>query len=891
MASRIPTYQRTESMEAPMNVAKATTAVSAASPVGAALSGLATQVQHGVTTAGRVIQQEQENIGAVQVSNTLSQADVYWQENMAERFKAYKVGDPDMRETIGKDFDKWAAENGEKLPTEKSRQYFQTQAASMKSRLQQGAFSFQEKAVTSKLNADSAAGEQADENIVFNDAKRFDEVVTRRLEPMLARNDLTEAEKIKMGDLYKRRMSLAVERGEMERDPAGWYKRRFGTFDPGVGGQGGKGGEGVSAGSRAIADAIYGQESSSGAADTSKVNSQNVTGPMQMQQGTFEGMKAKGLIPQDFDWKNPAQNKEAGYKWVEYLGNKYNGDADKVAAAYYGGEGAVNADGTINRHWKNKQRPDDPTVGEYVDSVRARMAKAGKNPVVATVASNGAVPLGGEAKPEQPKTYSNMDWEQQLALKNMAETRLKQGEATFKAQAERTLKDAVAMHQDGITDTFNLSKEYFDRAFGAEGGRLYGEYLKSRDMGADIGKFKTQSATEINAELQASKPVPGVGYATEDERYNTRARAAAVVMEQRKKDPAGYATANSETLTAQRQAIDALPQTEAAKRPAMVQNYVRDSLAEQRRLGITEPKVLSPGQADQIAAQATKAIRPEDSANLIAGLEAEYGPEFFPKVFDQLVKENKIAGELLIIPNLPSQAARENVSRLSRIKESDLQAGIDSAGQKDVKDAVTEKLGDFVRAIPYGTAQAVGVTNSYETVMRKRAYELVQAGAKPKDAVEQAYTQVLGHYEFDGSTRFPKTVNISAAKAGAAYVLDKKIGDIDLPPDLTNSRDSEQVRKEWTNTVRARPMWHTRDDDGGLELYAMGNNGTKYRVTRGGQPVSYSWTELSTENNASRNDMMNAGQGARARMRANNEASRARIEATRQQVENEFGAP
>jgi hypothetical protein len=131
-------------------------------------------------------------------------------------------------------------------------------------------------------------------------------------------------------------------------------------------------------GSTQLANAIYGQESGGGKADTSKVNSQNVTGPMQMQEATFNGMKKQGLIPADYDWKNPAQNKEAGFKWVDYLYKKYDGNAEKVAAAYYGGEGAVNADGSINKQWRNKQRPNDPTVGEYVDQVLARVGKAGQ---------------------------------------------------------------------------------------------------------------------------------------------------------------------------------------------------------------------------------------------------------------------------------------------------------------------------------------------------------------------------------------------------------------------------------------------------------------------------------------------------------------------------------
>ena len=93
------------------------------------------------------------------------------------------------------------------------------------------------------------------------------------------------------------------------------------------------------------------------------------------------------------------------------------------------------------------------------------------------------------------------------------------------------------------------------------------------------------------------------------------------------------------------------------ERARLMQRFTRENLAEQQRLGIAIPQVLTPRQADAIATRAMQASKPEDSANLIGGLQAEYG-EFFPRVFDQLVKDGKIAGELLIIPNLPSQTAK-----------------------------------------------------------------------------------------------------------------------------------------------------------------------------------------------------------------------------------------
>jgi hypothetical protein len=115
-----------------------------------------------------------------------------------------------------------------------------------------------------------------------------------------------------------------------------------------------------------------------------------------------------------------------------------------------------------------------------------------------------------------------------------------------------------------------------------------------------------------------------------------------------------------------------------------------------------------------------KAARPEDSANLIAALEMEYG-RHFPRVFNELAREGKVSSELLIIPNLPAQAARETVSRLARVKESDLAASVPADSQRVVKDRAQEVVVDFVRTIPFMGEQSVGMVGSYEQMIRKMA--------------------------------------------------------------------------------------------------------------------------------------------------------------------------
>jgi len=119
------------------------------------------------------------------------------------------------------------------------------------------------------------------------------------------------------------------------------------------------------------------QESSSGKADTSKPNYAGAQGPMQVTKDTFETYKAKGIIPKEYDLNDPAHGYASGILIINDLHKKYNGDINKIAAEYYGGPGAINADGSINVARTGAPDPKTgktgPSVGEYINDIRKRM--------------------------------------------------------------------------------------------------------------------------------------------------------------------------------------------------------------------------------------------------------------------------------------------------------------------------------------------------------------------------------------------------------------------------------------------------------------------------------------------------------------------------------------
>lgn len=142
---------------------------------------------------------------------------------------------------------------------------------------------------------------------------------------------------------------------------------------------------------RPIIDSIYEQESSSGTdPEAAKENYAGAKGVMQVTPVAFKEVKEKGYLPKDYSFDNPQHLAEAGVAYIKLLADKYNNDPEKIAAAYYGGPGAISQSGQIIRNRRDPSNPKAPTVGQYVDKVLSRIiptAQAGER----VMARGGAV--------------------------------------------------------------------------------------------------------------------------------------------------------------------------------------------------------------------------------------------------------------------------------------------------------------------------------------------------------------------------------------------------------------------------------------------------------------------------------------------------------------------
>ena len=570
MARAIPTYQRQNLAGGIQSAPNASSSVSANDPVAQALGNIGQTLGNASNSLadeairGAIETKKQvENAAAVDVSNVLSQGDVYWQEDSTRRMQAWKVGDPDLREGIGSDFDQWTAESAAKLPTEASRKYFQQHAAGMKARLQTNAFSFQEKSATAKLNADSDAGQQADENVVYNEPGRFGEIYKRRVEPLLARTDISEAEKIKAADIYKRKLSLAVERGEMQRDPVGWYRKRFGEYNP-------------TAASPSASQPSAAVTRNADGTVTLDIDKSLPAGMRNNNPGNIIWANQKNALGPSVNRDNNGANAQAVYATPEdgmaamftLALKKYDGGKTTAESLIAGQNGwtpgntaaAANIAKTMGLSATDNLNLRDPVMlqkfaralmlqehgqasKKYSDEMVARLAGdalAGRAPVAAAgptpVAAAGAPATGAAPAPrpviEQPASFKAMDWEQQDALRNMAETKMRQDYARLQAEVDLKVRDATAMQADGKVDPFNFTQETFTQAYGADGARRFQDYQNGRVMAADIGSYMTMSPTQIEASLQKNQELVngvasggGSGYAAADQRQQGHLRA------------------------------------------------------------------------------------------------------------------------------------------------------------------------------------------------------------------------------------------------------------------------------------------------------------------------------------------------------------------------------
>lgn len=434
------------------------------------------------------------------------------------------------------------------------------------------------------------------------------------------------------------------------------------------------------------------------------------------------------------------------------------------------------------------------------------------------------------------------DWDSYI---NAAQANIDRKKSQAKSELERRLVDVSAMAADGISDPQPMTIEQFNAAYKdpKEASRRFKEYQNTQKMAKVIAPMGNMTNAEIGQAIQNSAPVPVEGYKAGSERQQVVARAGMRIVKERDEDPAQAVSRSSssvkKSLTAMEQVLTD-PETQPEQLAEATSEFVVASLAEQERLGITNPRILTNSQTEAIGQRIASGT--ESAADLTAALEQQYG-QYFPQVMDELMAKNKLSPAMMIIPDIQSPATREQISRISGIKRSELEAGVDPVLIKDAKEQVTSYIAELRSSFGPQDAQSAQQIAAYQDIMERMAIDSISRGnhSSGSDAAEAAQQLLLGQYQFDGNLRMPASMDASAIQSGLERSLENEILPSftidDVPKDLVTFRTPEEALEEWRSTVESRSFWLSDPTTTKAQLWAKGADGAFYRVRQGGNIV------------------------------------------------------
>ncbi len=435
------------------------------------------------------------------------------------------------------------------------------------------------------------------------------------------------------------------------------------------------------------------------------------------------------------------------------------------------------------------------------------------------------------------------DFSAQMALSRTIEARINQKEAETKALATERFNVYMTGADDklafaasgGILSPADAAKYSPDaiRAFGTpEAERAAQAAEDALRQGEAIRAFRNAGTpAERAAVLKAQLDALG-----SPENYQANARTAKIITDAFTEFNNKLAAAPGEVAAQSTQVQDAFKQGGPAGVAAM--------LAEQERLGVPEwQRVPLPEEYAKAEAGRIAALGPEAQVAEIKGLAAAYGGSF-SRVWSQIGA--KMPDEMAVAATMPDDRAAATLIADAKLSAEERTAGLDKSAKRDVE----ESLVDNERM--QGLASSLALDGSGSTLPKTMAAATTLAlgymrreGLDADAAAEKAAAAVTGSVdfaEFNGaSVRVPAGQDVSAIEDGLSSSVDAfDAATVDLPPS-SSGMSEEEIRSDYQDRVRAGRTVRWVNDADGAGLYLWDGQGL---VTRGGQPVLWTWDEL-----------------------------------------------
>lgn len=273
--------------------------------------------------------------------------------------------------------------------------------------------------------------------------------------------------------------------------------------------------------------------------------------------------------------------------------------------------------------------------------------------------------------------------------------------------------------------------------------------------------------------------------------------------------------------------------------PEGAQAFVGGLLAEQSRMGVLAPQILSNQQVAQRSQEMQTGPEKGNMVETLGGMAKAYG-QYWPRVFGELVRRGKVDDGYKILAQMTESAQVPYASDYQQVLKilSDpngkgrtaLNAAArteDPAAQKVVGDAVGVAMQDFTRAVghlPNGIENASSVGRAVHDLA---LFYMGRDGTSASSAVTKAYKGIIGErWAVDGTMLYPKAQEAQVLTSTRAVQQGLTAETIAEPPASagTPGMKPEDRRIAWLQAAK-RGEWVPSSDSGGLTLAVKVNTG------------------------------------------------------------------
>ena len=765
-------------------------------------------------TNERLLAEQQEQDAKTWAGNTLSQAHLDWQQNLADRQAASTGSAAGFTPKVLGDFDDYAKQTLENAPTPLAKRFLQQSLTDLRTRIGSQAITFE---------ASARLGDRIDKqtnsinnwaNVVFTDPSQYDTAINAIQQTM---PEVGPEHSNKLLDYAKKTLAYAAATSVARSNPDSI------VGPPGMGANAAAGGQ--FSGGFSGADAFVAQK------EGGFVANDNGRGP------TNFGINSAANPDVDVSKLTPeqaSQIRKTRY-WDAIHADALPPAMQPVAYNFAIQAGAPAANNLL------KQAGNDPT--KFNDLAKDYFAKVGGDNVPMWQSrSDEALKMGSASSaPADNPVLANLPFEQRIQVFNQAKTQQGQNMALARAQLDTHLQDAQSMAANGVSDPTPVTLDTLMRAYGPlEAPAHYRAYQDGQQLAVDVANMKGMPMQDIAGMVSARAPTPGPGYATAAHDHQILQAAAGQVLQQRESDPAAYAVKNAPAVQSAQQAFAANPTAQTA------QAFAQASVAEQQRLGVPKPQILTKLQAqtleDQInangGAQADQVI--QSQANL-------WGDKW-GDVFGQLKGISPVAKVLGYLGNSVDASTRQQVLAASNTKIEALKDGIDPSDVKAVEQKLQSLAQPFAATMAYSLGGASTFGALYDSANRL-SLTYVRQGMSANDATAKAFKALMGgQFEIRDSARIPTQFDADAVMGGAK-TLQSNLGDMDLTvPPAPSAMRPEDAKALYVSNLKSQGKWITTADGKGLALFDPVSQSIV--TTRDGKPVGGAFGALATPSKA-----------------------------------------